>query len=68
MKSKAKTFLLNNEIISFPLGLKSGRNIPAILESWLTLFVLFSPILADAQMNHANDLGPALLHYSEINI
>lgn len=58
----------NNEMIFYPLGLKSDRNIPAILESWLTLFVFFSPILADAQMNHANDLGPALLHCSEINI
>lgn len=54
-------------MISYPLGLKSCRNIPAILESQLPLFVFFSPILADAQMNHANDLGPALQCCSEIN-
>ncbi|KAI4820338.1 hypothetical protein KUCAC02_028322 [Chaenocephalus aceratus] len=32
------------------------------------LFVFFMPILNYAQMNHTNDLGPVLQHYSEINI
>lgn len=50
------------------MGLKPCRNIATILESWLILSVFFLPILDDAQMNHANDLGPALQHCSEINI
>lgn len=31
-------------------------------------FVFFLPLLDDAQMNHTNDLGTVLQHYSEINI
>lgn len=59
----------NNEMVSYPFGLKSCRNILAVLELLrFPLFVFFLRILADAQMNHANDLGPALLRCPEINI
>lgn len=68
MKSKDKIFLSNNEMISNLFRLKSSRNVPVFWNLGFLFFFFFQAILADAQMNHANDLGPALLHCSKINI